>query len=88
MTFPLLQNVDDKSTNQWDSAQFTSNEEKEKFLRLMGAFKPSAKKRETSNYSKMAMNRQQENAFASSLEQQYFLAKQTGKERGAGLGYH
>lgn len=54
----------------------------------MGAFKPSAKQRETSNYSVMAMNKQQEKAFASSLEKQYSQAMQTKKEKGVGLGYH
>lgn len=57
-------------------------------MRLMGAFKPSAKQRETTNYSAMAMNKQQETDFVSSLEKQYFQAMQTKKGKGVGLGYH
>ena len=63
-------------------------EEKEKFMRLMGAFKPSAKERKRSNYSAMAMNKQEEKVFVSSLEKQYFQAVETKKEKGVGLGYH
>jgi hypothetical protein len=55
----------------------------------MGALKPSSKQRGTSNYSAMAMNKQREQAFVSSLEKQYSQAMQTrGKEKGVGLGYH
>ncbi|CAB3983451.1 Hypothetical predicted protein [Paramuricea clavata] len=79
--------IDDKTGNQWESAEFASVEKKEKFLRLMGAFKPSTEQRETSNYSAMAMNKEQEKAFASSLEKQYFQAMQSGKGKGVGLGY-
>jgi hypothetical protein len=83
----LSQKIDDKTGNQWESAEFASVEKKEKFLRLMGAFKPSTEQRETSNYSAMAMNKEQEKAFASSLEKQYFQAMQSGKGKGVGLGY-
>ena len=81
------QKVGDKIGSQWESAEFTSVEQKEKFLRLMGALKPSTRQREASKYSTLSMNKKQENAFVSSLEKQYFQAMQTGKVKGVGLGY-
>ena len=83
----LLQEIGDRAGNQWDSAEFDSVERKEKFLRLIGALKPSTRQREASKYSALAMNRKQEETFVSSLEKHYFQALHTGKGKGVGLGY-
>ena len=72
---------------QWQSAEFGDTAQKEKFLRLMGAYKTSNKKSTTSNYSVMAMNKQQEQRLSNSLEKQFLQAMQTRKEKGFGLGY-
>ncbi|XP_028410237.1 E3 ubiquitin-protein ligase RBBP6-like isoform X2 [Dendronephthya gigantea] len=86
----ISKNTEEKtemSDSQWATAEFSNVERKEKFLRLMGAFKPSSKEQKTT-YSTKAMNEQQQKAFVSSLDEQFSSALQRRKDKGVGLGYH
>ncbi|XP_046864464.1 lysine-rich nucleolar protein 1-like isoform X3 [Xenia sp. Carnegie-2017] len=78
-------NDEDTIANQWESAEFSTPDMKEKFLRLMGAHKTTSRNKEKNSHSTMAMNKQQEKTFASSLEKQFLDARQM--TRGTGLGF-
>lgn len=79
---------------QWGETEFGSEERKDKFLRLMGAYKkkPSAQSPEANvspQSSRCSMTKDTEKALAQRLEQQYESAMNvTRNRRGLGLGYN
>ncbi|XP_015762504.1 PREDICTED: lysine-rich nucleolar protein 1-like [Acropora digitifera] len=77
---------------QWSEAEFGSPERKDKFLRLMGAFKnPSTQGSGADNLSSVrrCMTRGTEESLTQRLQQQYETAMDSSrKKRGLGLGYN
>ena len=77
---------------QWSEAEFGSPERKDKFLRLMGAFKnPSTQGSGAYNLSSVrrCMTRGTEESLTERLQQQYETAMDSSrKRRGLGLGYN
>ncbi|XP_048188751.1 lysine-rich nucleolar protein 1 isoform X2 [Perognathus longimembris pacificus] len=76
---------------QWDTAGFESEEQKLKFLKLMGGFKhlsPSAS-RSTSTVGKpnMALSKKEADSLQQNLQQDYDRAMSWKCSRGAGLGF-
>ncbi|KAM4829366.1 lysine-rich nucleolar protein 1 [Thomomys bottae] len=90
------ESVDSKSWTgtqfgQWDTAGFESEEQKLKFLKLMGGFKhlsPSAS-RSTSTVGKpnMALSKKEADNLQQNLQQDYDRAMSWKCSRGAGLGF-
>lgn len=78
--------------SQWSEAEFGSPERKNKFLRLMGAFKnPSTQGSGADNPSsiRQCMTRGTEESLTERLQQQYETAMDSSrKRRGRGLGYN
>lgn len=78
--------------DQWSEAKFGSPERKNKFLRLMGAFKkPTTQGSGADNLSssRQCMTRGTEESLTARLQQQYETAMDSSrKRRGLGLGYN
>jgi len=79
---------------QWGETELGSEERKDKFLRLMGAYKkkPSAQSPEANlspQSSRRCMTKDKEKSLTQQLEQQYESAMNvTRNRRGLGLGYN
>ncbi|XP_038675177.1 lysine-rich nucleolar protein 1-like [Scyliorhinus canicula] len=73
---------------QWDSATFGSLEQKNKFLRLMGGFKSSnPPPSSTSGKPNMALNKEEEQKFNRTLQQEFDKALNLRQHQGIGLGF-
>ncbi|XP_078097073.1 uncharacterized protein LOC144510889 isoform X5 [Mustelus asterias] len=73
---------------QWDTATFESTEQKNKFLRLMGGFKSSNPPQSSSSGKhNMALNRDQEEKFNRTLQNEFDRALNLRQNRGIGLGF-
>uniref|UniRef100_UPI00398E5FF8 lysine-rich nucleolar protein 1-like isoform X4 n=1 Tax=Pristiophorus japonicus TaxID=55135 RepID=UPI00398E5FF8 len=79
-----------RTGTQWDTATFESTEQKNKFLRLMGGLKSSNQPQSTGQCSgkpNMALNKQEEQKFNSTLQKEFDKALNLRQNRGIGLGY-
>uniref|UniRef100_UPI00398F213D lysine-rich nucleolar protein 1-like isoform X2 n=1 Tax=Pristiophorus japonicus TaxID=55135 RepID=UPI00398F213D len=80
----------ERTGTQWDTATFESTEQKNKFLRLMGGLKSSNQPQSTGQCSgkpNMALNKQEEQKFNSTLQKEFDKALNLRQNRGIGLGY-
>ncbi|XP_078097071.1 uncharacterized protein LOC144510889 isoform X3 [Mustelus asterias] len=80
--------IDKCTGTQWDTATFESTEQKNKFLRLMGGFKSSNPPQSSSSGKhNMALNRDQEEKFNRTLQNEFDRALNLRQNRGIGLGF-
>ncbi|XP_067912270.1 lysine-rich nucleolar protein 1-like isoform X2 [Heterodontus francisci] len=75
---------------QWDTTTFESTEQKNKFLRLMGAFKSSNQPQSSGRSSgkpNMALNKEEQQKFNNTLQKEFDKALNLRQNRGIGLGF-